>query len=130
MEHDERRARLKQEYIDTRGMWDPSFDGILELDPDYFEGYVAFSSVAHRKGVLDPKVREFILIAIDASVTHLHEEGLRKHIGLALKHGATREEIMSVFELISPLGIHTMTLGVPVLLEEAAAAVGQRETVG
>ena len=59
-----------------------------------------------------------IYIAIDASTTHLYEPGLRQHIQNALRHGASKEEIMEVYELTSVLGIHTCTLGVPVLLEE------------
>jgi hypothetical protein len=51
-----------------------------------------------------------------------YEPGLRQHIQNALRHGATREEIMEVYELTSVLGIHTCTLGVPVLLEELERA--------
>lgn len=40
----------------------------------------------------------------------------------ALKYGATKEEIMEVLELTSVLGIHTLTLGVPILVEELKAA--------
>ena len=71
-----------------------------------------------RHGPLPPKVKEFIYIAIDAATTHLYEPGLRQHIQNALRHGATAEEIMEVYELTSVLGIHACTLGVPVLLEE------------
>jgi alkylhydroperoxidase/carboxymuconolactone decarboxylase family protein YurZ len=41
------------------------------------------------------------------------------HIRNALRHGATVAEIMEVLELTSVLGIHTVTEGVPILLEEA-----------
>jgi alkylhydroperoxidase/carboxymuconolactone decarboxylase family protein YurZ len=67
-------------------------------------------------------VKEFIYIAIDASTTHLYEPGLRQHIRNALRYGATREEIMEIYELTSAVGIHTCTLGVPVLLEELQRA--------
>ena len=71
-----------------------------------------------KKGVLPPKIKELIYIAIDAATTHLYEPGLRQHIQNALKYGATKEEIMEVFELVSVLGIHTCTMGVPILVEE------------
>jgi alkylhydroperoxidase/carboxymuconolactone decarboxylase family protein YurZ len=67
---------------------------------------------------LPPKIKELIYIAIDASTTHLYAPGLRQHIRNALKYGATVEEIMEVFELVSVLGIHTCTMGVPILMEE------------
>jgi alkylhydroperoxidase/carboxymuconolactone decarboxylase family protein YurZ len=40
----------------------------------------------------------------------------------ALRHGATSQEIMEVLQLVSVLGIHSATLGVPILLEEWQAA--------
>ncbi|MQA04100.1 MAG: carboxymuconolactone decarboxylase family protein [Streptosporangiales bacterium] len=118
----DKQRQLRDQFIEERGYWSPIWDGLLQLDPDFFEAYVEFSSVPWRKGVLEPKVRELIYTAIDASTTHLYEPGLRVHIRNALKYGATKEEIMEVFELTSVLGIHTCTLGVPVLMEELEAA--------
>jgi alkylhydroperoxidase/carboxymuconolactone decarboxylase family protein YurZ len=115
---DERQRRIREAFIDARGYWNEFWDGLLKLDPDFFEAYLQFSGVPWRKGTLDPKLKELIYIAIDASTTHLYEPGLRQHIQNALRHGATRDEIMEVYELTSVLGIHTCTLGVPVLLDE------------
>jgi alkylhydroperoxidase/carboxymuconolactone decarboxylase family protein YurZ len=114
----ERQGQLKEEFTRERGYWNPLWDGVLRLDPDFFEAYLNFSAVPWKNGTLEPKVKEFIYIAIDASTTHLYEPGLRLHIQNALGYGATKEEIMEVYELASVLGIHTCTLGVPVLLEE------------
>ena len=72
-------------------------------------------------GVLDAKTIEFIAIAVDASCTHMYEPGVRRHIRKALELGATKEEITAVLQLTSVLGIHTMSLGAPVLLEELKA---------
>ena len=41
-----------------------------------------------------------------------------------------KEEIMEVLELVSVLGIHSCTLGVPVLLEELEALEQERSTDG
>ncbi len=117
----ERQGQLKQDFIDARGYWNPFWDGLLTLDPDFFEAYLNFSAVPWRKGVLEPKVKELIYTAIDAATTHLYEPGLRAHIRNALRYGATKEEIMEVLELVSVLGIHSCILGVPVLLEELDA---------
>ena len=51
----------------------------------------------------------------------MFEPGLRVHIRNALGYGATREEIMEVFELVSGIGVQACSLGIPILLEEAAA---------
>ena len=74
------------------------------------------------KGPLEPKFKELIYIAIGAATTHLYEPGLRQHIRNALRYGATKEELMEVVELVSVLGIHACTMGVPVLMEELEAA--------
>ena len=125
MELTERQRALREQFIDARGYWNPFWDGLLQLDPDFFETYLAFSSVPWRSGPLEPKVKELIYTAIDASTTHLYEPGLRQHVRNALGYGATREELMEVFELTSVLGIHTCTLGVPVLIEELAASAAR-----
>ena len=121
-ELDERRRGIRESFIDQRGYWNAFWDGLLRLDPGFFEAYLQFSGVPWAKGTLEPKVKELIYIAVDASTTHLYEPGLRQHIRNALGYGATREEIMEVYELVSVLGIHACTLGVPVLLDELETA--------
>ena len=122
VEMDERRTTLKAQFQTNRGYWNEFWDGLLKLDPDFFAAYLEFSSIPWRSGQLDPKVKEFIYIAIDAATTHLYEPGLRIHIQNALKYGATKEEIMEVYQLTSVLGMHTCTMGVPVLLDELKTA--------
>lgn len=115
---DARRLALKEHFIRYRGYWNESWDGLLKLDPDFFAAYIEFSSIPWRTGRLEAKIKEFIYIAIDAATTHLYEPGLRVHVRNALEYGATKEEIMEVYQLTSVLGMHTCTLGVPVLLDE------------
>lgn len=112
------KLQLKDDFIRVRGYWNDFWDGLLLLSPDFFETYLRLSSVPWSPGVLPPKVKEFIYIAIDAATTHLYEPGLRVHIQNALRHGATKEEIMEVYQLTSMLGMHTCTMGVPVLIDE------------
>ena len=115
---DDRRTALKDDFIEARGYWNPFWDDLLRLNPDFFEAYLRLSSIPWTNGVLEPKIKEFIYIAIDAATTHLYEPGLRVHIQNALRHGATKEEIMEVYQLTSVLGMHTCTMGVPVLIDE------------
>ncbi len=122
-ELNERQQGLKAEFQAKRGYWNEFWDGLLGLDDVFFQAYLNFSSVPWEKGVLEPKVKELVYVAIDASTTHLYEPGLRQHIRNAIRYGASKEEIMEVYELTGVLGIHTCTLGVPVLLEELAATL-------
>jgi len=118
MELSMRQRKLRENFIEARGYWNPFWDNLLQLDPDFFEAYLGFSSVPWKNGTLSPKFKELIYVAIDASTTHLYLPGLRQHIQNALRHGATKDEIMEVFELTAVLGIHTCTEGVPILLAE------------
>ena len=119
----ERQKQLKEKFTKERGYWaEETWTPILKLDEDFFETYLNFSAHPWEKGVLPPKIKEFIYIAIDAATTHLYEPGIRHHISNALRYGATKEEIMEIFELVSVLGIHTCTIGVPILIEELKKA--------
>lgn len=115
---DERMEALKARYMGIRGYWSEYWDGLLRADPDYFEAFVEMASIPWKTGRLEPKIKELIHIAIDASTTHLYEPGLRVDIRNAIARGATPQEIMEVYQLVSALGMHTCIMGVPVLLEE------------
>jgi alkylhydroperoxidase/carboxymuconolactone decarboxylase family protein YurZ len=121
---DDRRSALKADFEVKRGYWHEFWDGLLALDPDFFEAYVAFSSHPWTNGVLEPKVKELVYTAFDASATHMYVPGLRQHIENALAYGATPAEVMEVLELASTIGIHTCVVAVPILLEELARAEG------
>jgi alkylhydroperoxidase/carboxymuconolactone decarboxylase family protein YurZ len=119
---DERREALRTDFEAKRGYWHEFWDGLLELDPDFFEAYGRFSSHPWTHGVLEPKVKELIYTAFDASATHMYVPGLRQHIENALAYGATPAEVMEVFELASTIGIHACVVGLPILLEELSRA--------
>ena len=105
----------------ARGNWNPAWDGLAELDPVWAEKFMAMGMHTVMSGVLEPKVLEFLAIAVDASCTHMYAPGTRRHIRKALELGATREEIAAVLQAVSVLGIHSSSLGAPILLEELAA---------
>ena len=116
-----RQEEIKAEFARTRGYWHAFWDEMLELDPEIFEAYTAFSSVPWRTGTLEPKVKELVYIAFDTAATHLYVPGLKLHIENAIGYGATAQEILEVMEIASVLGIHGVTAAAPILLEEMAA---------
>jgi hypothetical protein len=59
--------------------------------------------------------QELLLLAIDASVTHLFQQGMRAHTVTALNAGPAPGEVMEVLELTSVLGVHAIDVGVPLL---------------
>ena len=115
IEYGDHEKALKESFIKNRGYWSPFWDDMLKLSPEFFECYLDFSSVPWKSGTLEPKVKEFIYIAIDTATTHLNEEGARIHIRNALNYGATKEEIMEIFQCVSVLGMHALTEGGPML---------------
>jgi alkylhydroperoxidase/carboxymuconolactone decarboxylase family protein YurZ len=110
------------------GNWNPAWDAFAELDPVWAEKFMAMGMHPIVSGVLEPKVLEFIAIAVDASCTHMYAPGTRRHIRKALELGATTQEISAVLQAVSVLGIHTSSLGAPILLEELAAIEQARTT--
>lgn len=110
---------LCEEHI-AKGDWNPLWDQLRELDPQFMEAYLAFRSVPHKHGPLPQKYKELIMIAINAATTHLYAPGVRRHMQNALKQGATREEILEVIQLTTVMGIHSCNLAIPILMEECA----------
>jgi len=102
---------LKDDFIKTRGVWNPQRDQLASLMPDYFKPFITLSMEPWKSGSLLPKERELVYIAIDSSVTHTHEGGLRLHVRNALKHGANRDEILETLHLCSLMGMESYILG-------------------
>lgn len=113
------RERLRRAFEEDRGYWDELWEDLLRLDHEYFEAYLNYSAHPWRHGALDPVVREFVVIAADASTNHLYLPGLRIHVRNALDLGATREEVLAVIEIASLIGINTLTESLPIVVEEA-----------
>jgi alkylhydroperoxidase/carboxymuconolactone decarboxylase family protein YurZ len=103
----------------ARGKWNPDWDGFYELDPIWTEKFLAMAGHPIAKGLIEPKVLEFIAIAVDASCTHMYAPGTRHHIRRALELGATRDEVAAVLQCVSVLGLHANSMAAPILIEEA-----------
>ena len=103
------------------GDWNPLWTTFHEWDAEFLEAYLRLRNVPFQNGPLPKKVKELILVAINAATTHLYGPGVRRHIRNALQHGATRDEILEAIELTTVIGIHSSNLAVPILAEELAA---------
>jgi alkylhydroperoxidase/carboxymuconolactone decarboxylase family protein YurZ len=108
---------VTDDYI-RRGDWNPLWDQMRALDPQFMEAYLRFREVPHANGPLPPKFKELILVAINAATTHLYAPGVRRHIASAFKAGATREEVLETIELVTIMGIHSCAIAIPILCEE------------
>src|SRR6516162_1664316 len=109
------------DHLRASGGWNPNWDSFAELDPVWTEKFMDMGVAPLIRGVLDPKTWELIAIAVDASCTHMYAPGVRRHIRKALELGVSKEEILAVLQSVSVLGIHSMSLGGQILVEELAA---------
>lgn len=114
----------------ARGDWNPLWDQLRELDPQFMEAYLAFRQVPHRNGPLPPKFKELVMVAINAATTHLYAPGVRRHLRNALRLGATREEVLEVIQLTTVMGIHACNLAVPIMMEEFEAMQAEQTPGG
>jgi alkylhydroperoxidase/carboxymuconolactone decarboxylase family protein YurZ len=110
---------VKAEFVAARGFWNPDRDQFARLMPAYFRALNGVATDSWKNGPLSAKEREFVCIGIDCTVTHNFESGLRRHIRNALGHGATRGEILEIFQLAALIGLEGYILG-------AAALFGAR----
>lgn len=110
------------------GDWNPMWETLGNASPDFLEAYLQLRSVPFKQGPLEPKVKELIMIAINAATTHLYAPGVRRHIRNALTLGATGGEILEAIQLTTLLGIHACNLAVPILDEELKAMGGGSST--
>jgi alkylhydroperoxidase/carboxymuconolactone decarboxylase family protein YurZ len=117
----ERQRRLKDELVNSNREtpWSPFWQALLDLDPDLFALTMGYLEAPWKSGALDPKVNEFIYIAIDSSSTHLYGKGLQVHIDRAKRWGATDGEIAEILRIVAGAGMtRTMALALPILADE------------
>jgi len=104
------------------GPWDAALDKVREWDHQWAEACAKMSTNPWTSGVLTLRLVELISVAINAACTNLNPDGTRRHIRAALAAGATRDEIMMVLKCAAVMSLHSCSLGVPILVEEAKTA--------
>lgn len=117
-----RQDELKKGWEDLRGFWPPSFEGVVAGDPDFFEASAEFQNGPAL--AVEPRFRELVFVAIDASTTHMYDN-VDRHIELALEHGATPEEVLATLEITALIGMQCFTDGMAVLAELTDPAVSR-----
>lgn len=114
--------RLKAAYVRARGYWTDWTEALLRFSPHFLNLYARYGGYPAAHGPLSPRMCELIYVALDASSTHLFESGLRLHMALAVKHGATPAQVMEVLAMATEQGLGGTRIGVEILAEELAAA--------
>lgn len=97
-------------------------DEMLAFEPVWVEQYLKASLNPWESGILPLKFIELICVGLSAACTNMQESATRRHIKAALHAGATRDELSMVLKMGAVMSIHSVSLGAPILLEEAEAA--------
>jgi alkylhydroperoxidase/carboxymuconolactone decarboxylase family protein YurZ len=91
-------------------------------DPLWADQYLKACSNPWENGIIPVKTIELICVGLCAACTNMQEGPTRRHIKAALRAGATREEILMILKMGSVMCIHSLSLGAPILLDEAKEA--------
>ncbi|MEX5635416.1 carboxymuconolactone decarboxylase family protein [Parafrankia sp. FMc2] len=93
-------------------------DALRAADPEF--AAIAESLVAHphRNGVLAPSVRALVVLGVESVIPEADEP----RIDAALADGASRAEVLCTLEIACSIGLHTVSVGLPILLEEMERA--------
>lgn len=114
--------RSATERVRENDRWAKALDHLREWDPQWTEKYASMATNPWTEGALSVKDIQLIAVGLNASITDLDGAALRRHIRAALHAGATRKEILEVLKMAAILALHSMSLGAPILIEEAKAA--------
>lgn len=127
---DEIREELRARVLKLRGYVGPFQESMIRLDPEWVERYLAFVCAPNQGGRIDMRLTQLIYVAIDAVPSHLYPKGIGTHSQLALKLGATPEQVIETLEIAGSLTELTPAIALPILAEELAArgeSVGQSD---
>jgi AhpD family alkylhydroperoxidase len=76
--------------------------GLKSAQPDTLKGFNLMHHQAMQDGALDPRTKELIAVAL--SVGSRCDPCIAFHVPAALRHGATREEVMEVLSVCVMMG--------------------------
>jgi alkylhydroperoxidase/carboxymuconolactone decarboxylase family protein YurZ len=104
------------------GPWSEAITLLEKWDPQWAALAGRMTLNPWDSGVLSRKFVELVCVALNTACTALNADATRRHIRAALTAGATKDELVMVFKMGMLLGIHSCSLGAPLLIEEAKAA--------
>ena len=102
---DSRRVDLRDRVLALRGYVGPFQEAMIRLDPDWTERYLAYVCAPNDAGRISMRLTQLIYVAIDAVCSHLYPQGIGRHAELAVRNGATPEEVVEARKILSDQGL-------------------------
>lgn len=100
-------TRLREQFAQLRGDWDPRLDALVDSAPDTFKAYLGFLQEVFGSGSpLAALEGELLLLSCLAASWTAGQDTLVFPIARALALGATRAEVSEMIELPAALGLH------------------------
>lgn len=97
-------------------------EGLRTASPTAYAAAGRFWKAAFDTKVLTPRMTELVLLALHATSTSLHAEGVKRHVDRALAAGASQRDVIDVVTTIVGISNHALYWAVPVLMRELKAA--------
>ncbi len=110
-------AAIERRFDEVFGAWDPALRDIVRAAPEFTSALVEMAAVPRLSGVLTPREIALISVAVDAFPTNLDVRALRRDVAAAKRVGVTAAELLDVCVQVCGVGIHAVTVGVPILAE-------------
>jgi alkylhydroperoxidase/carboxymuconolactone decarboxylase family protein YurZ len=86
----------------------PGFlDALLRLSAETFRAFFDYCALPWRGGLVPPRTKELVAMAVDAAPGHRFGPGFRLHLGNALKLGACRRAIFDALDLAAACPAHS-----------------------
>ena len=95
---------------------------LRRLDPAFAAVTEDLVGHPYRHGVLVPAVRALVVLACESVIPEADEPRLEAAVDAALAEGATTAEVLCTLEIACSIGLHTVSVGLPILLEEMEQA--------
>lgn len=115
MSADSTRSKIEEIYGQVSAPWEL----LIDLDLEFAEAFTDYLDAAYNSEVLEPRIRELLLLAHDASMTVLDSEGVTLRVKRSRDAGASEREVLDVLELLSMISTHSLAKGFPLALDPA-----------
>lgn len=90
--------------------------------PTAYAAAEGFWRSGSESSALSPRMRELVLLALNATPTTLHGEGVKRHVDRAKAAGASDRDVIDVLITIAGVSNHALYWSLPILVRELQAA--------